>query len=136
MSPRPGRHGVPTGPSLTPPGWSSSTRAGSTPAWPGPMPVPPRAGAPSVGAVPGGPWERLTVIGALGLDGVIASMSIAAATSGAVFLAFVEQALIPALRGRPDAIVVMDNPGAHKAGRARGALEAAEAEVTYRYLPA
>ena len=87
-----------------------------------------------MGTVPGGHWERLTVIGALGLDGVIASMSIAAATSGAVFLAFVEQALIPALRGRPDAIVVMDNLGAHKAGRVRGALEAAE--VTYRYLPA
>jgi transposase len=87
-----------------------------------------------VGAVPGGHGERLTVIGALGLDGMVASMSIAAATSGAVFLAFVEQALIPALRGRPDAIVVMDNLGAHKAGRVRGALEAAE--VTYRYLPA
>jgi transposase len=66
-----------------------------------------------VGTAPGGHWERLTVIGALGLDGVIASMSIAAATSGAVFLAFVEQALIPALRVRPDAIVVMDNLGAH-----------------------
>ena len=87
----------------------------------------------AVGKVPGGHWERLTVLGALGLEGVIASMSIAAATTGAVFLAFVEQVLIPALRGRPDAIVVMDNLGAHKAERVRNALEAAK--ITYRYLP-
>ena len=86
-----------------------------------------------MGKVPAGHWERLTVIGALGLEGVVASMSIAAATSGAVFLAFVEQVLLPALRGRPDAIVVMDNLGAHKAEPVRRALEAAE--ISYRYLP-
>jgi transposase len=87
----------------------------------------------AVGKVPGGHWERLTVVGALTLEGVLASMSIAAATSAAVFLAFVEQALIPTLRGRPEAIVVMDNLGAHKAERVRSALEAAQ--ITYRYLP-
>jgi transposase len=87
----------------------------------------------AVGKVPGGHWGRLTVIGALSLEGVVASMSIAAATTTLVFLAFVEQVLIPALRGRPDAIVVMDNLGAHKAERVRTALEAAK--VTYRYLP-
>jgi transposase len=87
----------------------------------------------AVGKVPGGHWERLTIVGALTLEGVLASMSIAAATSAAVFLAFVEQALIPALRGRPEAIVVMDNLGAHKAERVRNALEAAK--ITYRYLP-
>jgi transposase len=73
------------------------------------------------------------VLGALGLEGVVASMSIAAATTTAVFLAFVEQALLPALRGRSDVIVVMDNLGAHKGQRVRRALEAAE--VAYRYLP-
>jgi transposase len=88
----------------------------------------------AVGKVPWGHWERLTVIGALGLEGVVASMSIAAATTTLVFLAFVEQALIPALRARPDAIVVMDNLGAHKAERVRNALEAAK--ISYRYLPA
>ena len=55
----------------------------------------------AVGQVPGGHWERLTVIGALGLEGVVASISIAAATTTAVFLAFIEQVLLPALRGRP-----------------------------------
>jgi transposase len=87
----------------------------------------------ALGKVPCGHWERLTVIGALTLDGVAASMSIAAATTGAVFLAFVEQVLLPALRQRPDAIVVMDNLGAHKAERVRQALEAAK--IAYRYLP-
>jgi hypothetical protein len=58
-------------------------------------------------------WERLTVVGALALDGVVASMSIAAATGTAVFLAFVEQALVPALQERPDAVVVMDT-GRHR----------------------
>lgn len=51
--------------------------------------------------MPGGRRERLTVIGALTRDGVIASMSIAAATTTSVFLAFVEQALIPALAAGP-----------------------------------
>jgi transposase len=87
----------------------------------------------ALGKVPCGHWERLTVIGALTLDGVAASMSIAAATTGAVFLAFVEQVLLPALRQRPDAIVVMDNLGAHKAERVRRVLEAAK--IAYRYLP-
>ncbi|HET6522759.1 MAG TPA: IS630 family transposase [Geminicoccaceae bacterium] len=87
----------------------------------------------AVGTVPGGHWERLTVIGALGLDGVVASMSIAAATSTLVFLAFVEQALLPALRGRSDVVVVMDNLAAPKAERVRNAFEAAK--VPYRYLP-
>jgi transposase len=90
-------------------------------------------GARAVGKVPWGHWERLTVIGALTLEGVVTSMSVAAATSGAVFLAFVEQALLPALRGWPDAIVVMDNLPAHRAARVRRAFEAAK--IAYRYLP-
>ena len=88
----------------------------------------------ATGKVPRGRWKRLTVLGALARDGVLASMSVAAATSTAVFLAFVERVLAPALRGRPDAVVVMDNLAAHKAGRVRAALEAAG--IDYRYLPA
>lgn len=85
------------------------------------------------GRVPWGQWRRLTVIGALALDGVVASMGIAAATSTAVFLAFVEQVLAPALRARPGAIVVLDNLAAHKAEVVRAALE--EAGLGHRYLP-
>jgi transposase len=85
------------------------------------------------GKVPWGRWERLTVIGALALDGVVASMSIAAATSTAVFLAFTEQVLVPALRERPEALVVMDNLPAHKAEAVRDALD--RAGLGHRYLP-
>jgi transposase len=85
------------------------------------------------GKVRWGRWERLTVLGALALDGVVASRSVAAATGTAVFLAFVEQVLVPALRARPDALVVMDNLAAHKAEAVRGALD--RAGLARRYLP-
>jgi transposase len=60
-------------------------------------------------------------------------MSIAAATGTAVFLAFVERVLVPALEQRPEAIVVMDNLAAHKAEVVRDALD--RAGLSYRYLP-
>ena len=85
------------------------------------------------GKVPWGHWRRLTVIGALGLDGVLAAMSIPAATSTAVFLAFIEQVLVPALRTRPEALVVMDNLPAHKAEAVRDALD--RAGLSHRHLP-
>jgi len=87
----------------------------------------------AVGKVPRGRWERLTVLGALALDGIVASRSVAAATGTAVFLAFTEEVLIPVLRDRPDALVVMDNLGAHKAEAVRGALD--RAGLAHRYLP-
>ena len=87
----------------------------------------------AVGKVPQGSWKRLTVIGALALEGMVATMSIAAATSTAVFLAFAEQVLVPALRERPDTILVMDNLPAHKAQAVRGALD--RAGLAHRYLP-
>ena len=51
-----------------------------------------------------------------------------------MFLAFIEQVLVPALKCRPDAIVVMDNLAAHRATVVQAALAAAG--ITYRYLPA
>ncbi len=84
--------------------------------------------------MPWGRWKRLTVVGALAREGMVACMSIAAATSTAVFQAFVEQVLAPALRERPDAVVVMDNLAAHKAQAVREALAAAN--IDHRYLPA
>ena len=79
----------------------------------------------AVGKVPWGRWERLTVLGALALDGIVASRGVAAATGTAVFLAFAEEVLIPALRERPDALVVMDNLAAHKSAAVREALDRA-----------
>jgi transposase len=87
----------------------------------------------AAGAVPCGRWRRLTALGALALDGITGVMSVGAATSSAVLLASVEKVLIPALRQRPDAVVVMDNLAARKAGPVQAAFRAAG--IAYRYLP-
>ena len=87
-----------------------------------------------VGRVPGGRWRRLTILGAIARDGLVAVMTVAAATSTAVFLAFLEQVLIPALRARPEALVAMDNLAPHRAAAVRNALS--RAGLAHRYLPA
>jgi transposase len=87
----------------------------------------------AMGSVPAGQRRRLTILGALARDGLVATMTIAAATSIQVFLAFVEAILIPALRARPDALVVMDNLAPHKAAAVRAAFD--RAGLAHRYLP-
>jgi transposase len=65
----------------------------------------------------------------------VAATTVAGATNTVVFLAFVTQVLIPALKStRPDAIVVMDNLAAHKAAVVRKALAAAG--IGHRHPPA
>jgi len=86
------------------------------------------------GTAPCGRWTRLSVLGALGPDGILAAMSVEAATSGAVFHAYLERVLLPALRERkPDAVLVMDNLGAHKTPKVRHLLD--RSGFPYRYLP-
>ena len=87
-----------------------------------------------VGRVPGGRWRRLTVLGAIARDGLVAVMTVAAATSTAVFLALLEQVLIPALRARPEVLVAMDHLAPHRAAAVRDALR--RADLAHRYLPA
>ena len=59
-------------------------------------------------------------------------MTIDAPTDGAVFEAFTEQVLVPALR--PGDIVVMDNLGAHRREEVAAAIARAGAQA--EYLPA
>ena len=55
-----------------------------------------------------------------------AALTIEAPTDTAVVLACLDRVLIPALvRAKPDAVVVLDNLGAHKAPAVRARLEAA-----------
>ena len=87
------------------------------------------------GTAPAGRWERLTVLGALGHEGIVAAMGVEDATGAAVFHAYLGQAPLPELRRtRPDAVLVMDNLGAHKAPAVRALLDASG--FAYRYLPA
>ena len=55
------------------------------------------------GSIPLGSWQRLTVIGALACEALVATMSIEASTSTSVLLAYLEQVLVPKLQQvRPD----------------------------------
>lgn len=91
-------------------------------------------GTRALGTVPHGHWTRLSVLGALGQEGILAAMSIEAATDGAVFHAYLERVLLPELReSKPDAVLVMDNLGAHKTPKVRALLD--RSGFAYRYLP-
>ena len=77
----------------------------------------------------------MTVLGALGTEGIVGAMSVEAATSAAVFHAYLDEVLLPALRrSKPDAVLVMDNLPAHKAPRVKALLD--RSGFAYRYLPA
>jgi transposase len=85
-----------------------------------------------VAAVPFGHWQTTTFIAALCADGLVAPCVFDGAINGALFLAYVEQVLVPTLK--PGDIVVMDNLRAHKVAGVREAIAAAGASVLY--LPA
>jgi transposase len=90
------------------------------------------------GSVPLGSWQRLTVLGALSCEGLVATMSIEASTSTPVLMAYLEQVLVPALkRMKPNAILVMDNLRSHRAAVVGELLARAGIELIYlpRYSP-
>jgi transposase len=80
-------------------------------------------------ATPGGHWKIMTILGAMGLSGMIATMTIEEATDADIFLAYVEQVLCPALK--PGDVVVMDNLSSHKVAGVRPCIENAGAELLY-----
>ena len=79
--------------------------------------------------VPAGHWRTLTVLAALTMDGVLASMTIESPTDGDVFLAFLEQVLVPRLE--PGHLVILDNLGAHKVEGVRQLIESRGAQLLY-----
>jgi DDE superfamily endonuclease len=70
-----------------------------------------------------------TLIAALTLDGVLADFVIEGGTSGDVFVAFVEQVLVPSLKA--GSVVVLDNLGAHKRVEVRELIEAAGCKLVF-----
>jgi len=80
-------------------------------------------------ATPGGHWKILTILGAMSPRGMVAAMTIEEPTDSAIFLAYVQQVLCPALR--PGDLVVMDNLSSHKADRIRESIEAVGAGLLY-----
>ena len=84
-----------------------------------------------VGRVPFGEWKTVTFVAALRHNKLTAPMVIEGAMNGEMFLAYVEQCLVPTLK-RKD-IVVIDNFAAHTGAAVREAIERAGA--TLRFLP-
>lgn len=82
-----------------------------------------------VGAVPHGHWKTTTFVAALRARGMAAPTVIDGALNGDLFVAYVEQVLVPALR--PGDIVIMDNLSSHKRVRVRQAIEEAGGHLLY-----
>ncbi len=80
-------------------------------------------------AAPQGHWKILTILGAISIRGMIATMTIEAATDREIFLAYLDHCLCPELR--PGDVVVMDNLSSHKVKGVRQKIETAGAELLY-----
>ena len=80
-------------------------------------------------AAPQGNWKILTILGAMSIRGMVAAMTIEAATDTDIFLAYLDRCLCPQLR--PGNVVVMDNLSSHKAQGVRERIEAAGALLLY-----
>jgi len=75
-------------------------------------------------------WSsNYSLVGALALDGLRAGMLIRGAIDGPRFLAFLREALVPALR--PGDILVMDNLRVHKVAGVKELVESVGAAVLY-----
>lgn len=82
-----------------------------------------------IAKVPHGHWKTTTFLAALRTKGLSAPLVIDGAINGAVFLAYVEQQLVPTLS--PGEIVILDNLNSHKVQGVRAAIEACGATMIY-----
>jgi len=78
---------------------------------------------------PDGRWKILTILGAISTRGMIATMTIEAATDREIFLAYLDEVLCPKLRSGD--VVVMDNLSSHKVNGVRERIEAVGARLLY-----
>ena len=81
------------------------------------------------GAAPYSHWQVTTFVGALRHHGISAPMVIDEPMDGDVFLAYVEQVLVPTLL--PGEIVILDNLSSHKVAGVEQAIQGAGATVLY-----
>ena len=80
-------------------------------------------------ATPEGHWKILTILGAMSVRGMVATMTVEAATDAEIFLAYLDHVLCPELRAGD--VVVMDNLSSHKVEGVRQRIEQAGAELLY-----
>lgn len=79
--------------------------------------------------IPAGHWKTVSMIGAIGLEGPVATMAIEGAVDGEVFKVYVREILVPILR-KGD-MVVMDNLSSHKVAGVREMIEATGAGLLF-----
>jgi hypothetical protein len=80
-------------------------------------------------AVPQNYGPNVTMLGALGIQGIEVVMTVEGATDAGVFLAYVEKMLAPTLRAGD--LVVMDNLRAHKVAGVQHMIEGCGAHRLY-----
>ncbi len=80
-------------------------------------------------AVPRNHGDNLTLLAAIGIDGVKAPLVFPQAVNGDIFSQWVRDWLVPTLR--PGQIVVQDNLSVHRDARARTAIEAAGCRLEF-----
>jgi hypothetical protein len=85
-----------------------------------------------VGVVPRNHGPNVTVLAAMGREGITAAMTMTGATDGAVLALCVGRILVPSLR--PGQTVIWDNLSVHKNRDIRKAIAAAGCQL--RFLPA
>jgi transposase len=73
--------------------------------------------------------KNMTMLGALALAGLTASMTIAGSTDTDSFLTYVQDILCPGLR--PGQVVMLDNVKPHTADEVRNAIESVGARIEY-----
>jgi hypothetical protein len=78
---------------------------------------------------PYGRGKNVTIIGAISLQGMIASMTFEGGTNGNAFYTYVTQVLVPKLWS--GACVIMDNFSSHKVAGIQEAIEAVGAKLVY-----
>ena len=82
-----------------------------------------------IAPVPHGHWTTMTFVAGLRADGIIAPCVFDGPINGCLFLAWVTQFLVPALR--PGDVVVLDNLGSHKGIAVRQAIRRAGAHLLF-----
>jgi transposase len=82
-----------------------------------------------VAAAPHSRWTTMTFIAGLRTDGIVAPCVFDGPINGKLFLAWVQQFLVPTLR--PGDIVILDNLGSHKGRAARRTIRRAGAHLLF-----
>ena len=88
-----------------------------------------RRGKRVIGRLPHGHWKTTTFVAAMRRTGLTAPLVVDGPMNGDIFLAYVQQQLVPTLQ--PDDVVIMDNLAAHKRVGVREAIESVGAKLVF-----